>query len=427
MVHTLGVDVAQLALVQVVRSLAHQLAGSLPQLEDVVRLATEITGTTAGAINLVHADGQEALVAWGASPQPCGPDESMCWVPVTENGAVHVPDARVDHRFKDNPWVTGRLGRVRFYCAVPLSSPDGTTFGTLCTWDERKRRVTLQVRRSLAALAAHIEELMVVDAHGVELHQALDALAKEHVALRHSNMRLTQFAGQVAHDLKVPLSAAQLSLGMLREVPEVADSTAARALLDRVDDAGRRMEALITEFLALAAADREPSRAPVDLNEVLRDVLTDLAHLSGRHNVVVGRMPVVRGDAVQLHALLQNLVANALKFSSRSSRRIVRICGGGAAESWWFSVADSGPGIDVDHREAVFEPMVRLDPGSEGLGLGLATCRRVAINHHADISVHQAPEGGALVFVVATPHGSQAEAGSSFELAREVVDRALRH
>lgn len=388
---------------EAVRRHAHRLLRSLPQLDDVVRLAAEVAGTTSGAVNLVHDNGQETVAAWGAHTGSCSIDDSMCRVTVVEGGPVHVADASEDPRFATNPWVTGHLARIRLYCAVPLADPRGTLIGTLCVWDERAQELDEVARRRLQALARHVEGLLAVEAQGTVLDRAVDVLAQHHLELRRSNELLTQFAGQVAHDLKAPMTAVRLTLGVLADLPGIAADPLARPLLERMDGATKRMDSLISGFLALASLEGRTSWAPVDLSELLREVLDDLAVVGARHRVFVGHMPLVRGDAVQLRALLQNLLANAFKYSASAPERIVRIDGGGAAETWWCDVSDSGPGIPPELREVVFEPLVRADTTVEGLGLGLAACRRVAANHNADITILDSPEGGALFRVVATP------------------------
>ena len=405
----LGVDTSELTPEDVVRRHAQSLLRSLPQLEDVVRLAAEMAGTAAGAINVVHPGGQETLAVWGMVRTDCAVEDSMCRVAVTEGSPVTVSDATRDARLKDNPWVAGPLGAVRFYCAQPIRTPLGEVIGTLCLFDERPREVDDEVTRRLRALADHVEELLDLQAHARAMGPAVSTLRDRHEELRRSNEQLSHFARQVAHDLKTPVSSLRLSTSLLADLPAVAAEPRAGALLRRIDTAGRRMDALISGFLALAQLDSRPEWRPVDLSELLFEVLEDVGALAGRHRLVVGRMPVVRGDAVQLRALLQNLVVNAVVHSGASPTRVVRVNGGGGAEAWWVDVADTGPGIPEDLREAVFEPLVRGDATVEGLGLGLAACRRIATNHNADIVVLEAPGGGALLRVVATPRSVLSE------------------
>ena len=105
---------------------------------------------------------------------------------------------------------------------------------------------------------------------------------------------------------------------------------------------------------------------------------------------------MVRGDSVQLRTVLQNLVANAVKFSGRGAQ--VRVSAEEQANGWWIGVADRGPGIPEQDRERAFEPMVRLDRTRPGSGIGLATCRRIVQAHGGRMGIDDNPGGGAVVW-----------------------------
>lgn len=402
------VDPSRLAPEVVVRRYAEHLLRMLPQLDDVVRLAAEVAGTSAAAVNLVHSHGQEAIAVWGVAATVCAAEDSMCSRTIAEGGPILCTDARTDDRFADNPWVTGALGRVRFYAAMPLLSEDGVAFGTLCVFDERVHTIDDVARARLRALADHVQELLRVAAQGAELHTAVGDLAERHSELIRSNELLTQFAGQVAHDLKGPMTTVRMTVGMLGQLEAVRADPLADTLLDRVEGAGRRMDALINGFLALATLEAAIERTPVDLAAMLEEVLADLSASLVHHELRLGTLPVVVGDPVQLRALLQNLVANAAKFSRTCDERVIRVSGGGSGDEWWCEVADSGPGVPPELREVVFEPLVRGDTTTEGLGLGLAACRRIATNHDATVAIGDAPEGGALLRVERTGARRQA-------------------
>lgn len=148
---------------------------------------------------------------------------------------------------------------------------------------------------------------------------------------------------------------------------------------------------------------------PVDLTEVMYAVAADLVALAGRHKLRLGHMPLVRGDEGQLRALLRGLMGIAVG-SGRSSRsgpstrgRTVRVSGGGAGECWWLEVADNGPGVPARLREALLVPLPRGALHDDVLGGDLATCRRAAVAHNAELHALEAPGGGAIFRVVATP------------------------
>ena len=136
-------------------------------------------------------------------------------------------------------------------------------------------------------------------------------------------------------------------------------------------------------------------------------------------------------DADKVQRILLNLLSNAFKFTPAGGvvRCAMRVEDGGA-ERVVLEVADSGPGIPLEHREAIFERFRQLEGGADrrfgGTGLGLAIARDFVGLHGGAFSVARAPEGGALFEVslpLRTTGGAVAAAG---RLSTEAVDQALQ-
>ena len=119
--------------------------------------------------------------------------------------------------------------------------------------------------------------------------------------------------------------------------------------------------------------------------------------------VEVGDLPTVPGDRAQLRALLQNLVSNAAKFRAEERPPRVSVSALKFGDRWTIEVADNGIGIPEDQRERVFEPMVRLDKRIDGVGIGLATTKRVVEAHHGAIGASANPAGPGSVIWVELP------------------------
>ncbi|GIF42084.1 sensor histidine kinase [Actinoplanes xinjiangensis] len=144
------------------------------ELEAVVRVAATVAGVPAATLNLLDDVKQYQLTTVGVAGRQCARDDSMCAVRLDRGVFVHVPDAREEPDYRDNPWVTGELGRIVFYASAPLISPGGHVLGTLCVFDDRPRRLTREQigrlrdlagivvaffeRRRLARLSAGLEE-----------------------------------------------------------------------------------------------------------------------------------------------------------------------------------------------------------------------------------------------------------------------------
>ncbi len=141
---------------------------------------------------------------------------------------------------------------------------------------------------------------------------------------------------------------------------------------------------------------------------MLTDILSDLKSAIEQRGAQVerGPLPMVRGDAMQLRALLQNLVANALKFARPGVPPRVRIGaerGAGRAELC-LSVTDNGIGIAPADQTRIFELFGRLNlrDDYEGSGIGLTLCRRVAENHNGTVSLQSDGMTG-TTFVASLP------------------------
>lgn len=111
------------------------------ELEAVVRVAATVAGVPTATLNLLDDRRQYQLTTVGFPGRQCDRTDSMCGVRLSEGVFVHVPDARLDPAYRDNPWVTGALGRTVFYASAPLISPAGNVMGTLCVFDAEPREL----------------------------------------------------------------------------------------------------------------------------------------------------------------------------------------------------------------------------------------------------------------------------------------------
>ncbi len=302
------------------------------------------------------------------------------------------PDARQDARFRNNPFVTGEIGDVRFYASYQLHIPDGTVIGTLCVFDVEPRTLSPEQERALAGLAARVVDVL-------ELELTTRRLVAANERLGASNERLAAFAGQVSHDLKNPLTAVTMSLEMaLDEAEELADAEMLGSLLERANRGADRMQRMINDLLAFARGGTPPEVVQVDLDALVGEVLEDLAGVLGSATIEAGDLPTVPGDPVQLRAVVQNLVANALKFTRDGIDPRVCVTAEHLEGHWRVEVTDNGRGIPEDKQDQVFEPFARIDKTVPGTGIGLATCKRIVEAHGGRIGITTPANGGTVVW-----------------------------
>jgi len=376
-----------------------------PRLHELAHLAARLCDVPMAAVNLLDRHSQHQVATYGLSPSVCARADSMCAVTVAEQEQVVVPDARQDLRFVRNPFVTGRLGSLRFYAASPLRAPDGSVFGTLCVFDERPRPLAAESARWLETLAGQVVEVLELRRTERRLRRAVAELGEARAELARSNEQLAAFAGQVSHDLRGPLAGMIGFVEVLTKLPSVAGDRTATRFIELAAASGRRMTGLLEDLLAHARVGGTLRPVPVALADLVGEAADDLVgELAGSGAALrVGPLPVVTADRSQLRAVLQNLLSNAVRYRRPGTAPAIRVRAAREPGGWRVEVVDDGIGVPADRGDP-FAPLVRLHAESEapaaadGSGLGLATCRRILAAHGGEIGLSPAPGGGTVAW-----------------------------
>ena len=275
------------------------------------------------------------------------------------------------------------------------------------------------------AVGGSIVGVFVIAADVTERNRVQRELQQALVDLRQRNRELQDFAFVATHDLQEPLRKIQAFSDRVLQrfaplIPEPGPD-----YLRRIDASAHRMQVLIDDLLAYSrVATTGADFGDVDLGEVVRDVLADLElriEESGAQ-VEVGSLPRVHGDRTQLRQLMQNLLANALKFRDRSRTPRIHIDAAPAAAPGRVRVvvADNGIGFDPVHAERIFVPFQRLHTADAygGTGIGLAVVRRIVERHGGTVIARGEPGHGSR-FEIDLPAGAaQADDGRAPEMMR---------
>jgi signal transduction histidine kinase len=226
---------------------------------------------------------------------------------------------------------------------------------------------------------------------------------------------LEMFAGRVAHDVLGPLSATSVAIQLVRR--KIGEE-ALRTTLDRGMRGLTRVQTIVDGLLRFARAGAQPEPGVrTRLQPVVADLMAELTPLAAETDVTLVAERIddvsVAANAGVLTSLLENLVRNAVKYmlNARERRvmvRAMRIDGRVRVE-----VQDTGPGIDPELRKNIFEPYVRgRDTGRPGIGLGLATVRRIVEAHAGVVGVDSSASGSVFWFELprAADHEAEAQA-----------------
>lgn len=243
-----------------------------------------------------------------------------------------------------------------------------------------------------------------------EMERHIAELTRAVAELKRTNADLEQFAYIAAHDLQEPLRTVAGYAQLLGRRYRGKLDVEADELIGFLLDGTQRMQTLIQDLLAYARVGNPPApRAPVALDEALSRALGPLAAAirEAGAEVTSGPLPVVVGDLAQLSQVLQNLIANGIRYRSAETPRI-RIAGERRGAEWVVSVRDNGIGIDPQHHERLFALFSRLHTREQypGTGIGLALCKRIVEGHGGRIWVESAAGRGAAFFFALPAGGS---------------------
>lgn len=225
------------------------------------------------------------------------------------------------------------------------------------------------------------------DAGAFTVVSATDITKRKHAEdeLRRSNAELEQFAYVASHDLQEPLRMVASYTELLAQRYRGKLDEKADKYIEYATDGAKRMQQLVMDLLAYSRVGSggkalDSVRCGPLVEQVLRALAGSIRNAGA--TVEVGELPVVMADETQLGQVMQNLIANAVKFRGDEPPRI-RVLATREGDAWHFSVADNGIGIDPQYAERVFQMFQRLHERGrfEGSGIGLAIAKRIVERH----------------------------------------------
>lgn len=204
--------------------------------------------------------------------------------------------------------------------------------------------------------------------------------------LEQANRELEAFSYSVSHDLRAPLRTITSFSKLVLEEHAANLPPEGRDYLERVHSGALRMAQLVDDLLSLSHISRTPmARGPVDLTEIARKVLSDLKERDPKRNVetVIAEDLAAKGDARLVSVLLDNLLGNAWKYTSKQEQARIEMGKEQREGETVFWIRDNGAGFDMKHAEKLFAPFQRLHTAAEfeGTGIGLATVQRIITRH----------------------------------------------
>jgi two-component system, LuxR family, sensor kinase FixL len=236
--------------------------------------------------------------------------------------------------------------------------------------------------RYILASILDISERKAIDD---KLHQAYEEVQQK-------NQEMEQFVYTVSHDLKAPLVTSMSFIGFLKEDILTNDLSTVTDSLQRLEKAHRRMQELINDLLQVSRIGRmELHYEKLAIKEVLDEVIENAMesiHTTKARFEFASDMPVIWADRKRLVQVLENLIGNAIKYTSDTANPLVHVFWNDAPTEIQLCLKDNGPGIESQYHAKIFGLFQRLDSSKEGTGVGLTIVSRIMQLHGGRVWVN---------------------------------------
>ncbi len=248
-----------------------------------------------------------------------------------------------------------------------------------------KNGTEIQVEIGLNPIETVKGKKVLVSIVDITERKAQEAMLKKH------NKELEQFAYVASHDLQEPLRTVANYMDVFETdyLPLLDDK--ARQYIKSVTRATERMSTLIKSLLAFSRLGHNKILVSVDCNDLVADVLADLATVIEKSDatICISPLPLLNLYEVEMRQVFQNLITNAIKFMKKPAKPKIEIGAEQIKDRWRFSIRDNGIGIAANSFDRVFDIFQRLHTSKtyEGSGIGLANCKKIIQLHGGDIGI----------------------------------------
>ncbi|WP_095055422.1 ATP-binding protein [Pseudomonas sp. Irchel s3b2] len=215
----------------------------------------------------------------------------------------------------------------------------------------------------------------------------------------------SEFVLRASHELRTPVTGMHMAFGLFRERVHFAKDSREADLLDTVNEEMQRLMQLINDLLNFSRYQnglQKLTLAPCSIEDLLEQAQVRFASSAQEKGIellveVQGPLPRLQADQVQLERVLDNLIDNALRHTSRDG--LIRLQARRHGERMIISVEDNGEGIAYGQQGRIFEPFVQVGRKKGGAGLGLALCKEIVQLHGGRMGVYSRPGQGTQFYM----------------------------
>lgn len=363
--------------------------------DNITKLASFICKTPISLITILDKDKLRFKSRTGTDVEEVEREISYCaHALLNPNELLEICDARLDERFSSLPSTLANPP-ILFYAGMPLKSREGMPLGTLCVLDTKPGQLNDDQKEALQSLARQVESLF-------ELRRQNYDLKKIKEVLKNRNNQLKEFAGTVAHDMKMPLANIIITTDLLRAKYQNSFDEQGSEYLAYLKQSSFKLSSYIQGILEHYESDSitESRNEEFDIHDLLEQII-DLLNINYECTInLPEENKVLYCNRAALEQIFLNLIGNSLKYNENEQIEITVECYEDE-EFYHFSVKDNGIGIPKDKQDEIFEMFTVLAEkdrsGNRGNGIGLSTVKKLVTSLEGDIAVDSKINNGTTI------------------------------
>ncbi|SEK43915.1 GAF domain-containing sensor histidine kinase [Pacificibacter marinus] len=408
------------------QNLRLDLSHPIDEIQGLCEVASNLADAPIALVSLIDETQQNFLASIGVGDlRQTDREIAMCAHAIMGSQQFEVPDALLDERFSDNPFVVD-APNIRSYLGTVLEPEPEMRLGTLCVLDIKPKVYSDEVKLSLskigkaitALLISHREKLDLVEhsreleARNLELGEMTSSLQSSMEKVIAAERAKSEFLAIVSHELRTPLTSIKGALGLMKGNAINADVEKTQRLINIAYENSERLLNLIGDILTLQKENFSSPKAvlnPVDLATLIKSSAIAYQDYAADRAVKLSVSGVeqpcfVNGDKTQLDQVIANMLSNAFKFSKPNGNVEIGLhCLDTGPQ---ITVKDDGAGIPEGSKAKVFGLFSQVDSSDTrsqaGSGLGMHICQKILEQHNATID-YESVLGAGTTFKVKFP------------------------